>query len=447
MEQARNRIIVVGAGFAGLSAVHHLLRAGVPGERVVLLERAPHVGGRAFSFVDRESGHVLDNGQHVLLGCCTSFTRLLDERARHPGVRFQPLLSIPVYADGGFRTIESRRLPGPLHLVPSLLRYAHVSLDGRLRIAQAAFAMLGAPSRDLDAQSFRAFLERHGQTDEVIRRVWDLVGTAILNGHADDISAGLAVESFQIGFLRGPEPSRLGLFTRPLGDLAEEAAASLKAQGVEVRRGRAVGIAADDVGVTSVRLADGSSLEARCVILAVPHDQARALLPDGAIDRAAWLHRARYSPILNVYLEYPQRVMDLDVAASFAMGGMFVFNRGRLLEDAELDGRLLSISVSAADAYRSWDADVIARSVEAAVAEMFPAAREVGTSWRKVVWQPKATFLAEPGLGLKRPGVRTRLRGLYLAGDWVDTGWPACLEGAVRSGEMAAAAAREDGVS
>ncbi|AEJ44624.1 hydroxysqualene dehydroxylase HpnE [Alicyclobacillus acidocaldarius] len=447
MEQARDRIIVVGAGFAGVSAVHHLLCAGVPGERVLLLERAPHVGGRAFSFVDRESGHVLDNGQHVLLGCCTAFTRLLHELTRHPGVCFQPLLSIPVYANGRFCSIESRRLPGPLHLVPSLLRYAHVSLDGRLRIAQAAFAMLAARPDHLDAHSFRAFLERHGQTDDVIRLVWDLVGTAILNGHAGDISAGLAVESFQIGFLRGPEPSRLGLFTRPLGDLAAEAVASLQARGVELRRGRAVRVVADETGVTSVRLADGSSLSARCVILAVPHDQARSVLPDGAIDRTAWLARVRYSPILNVYLEYPHAVMEADVAASYAMGGMFVFNRGRLLGNAELDGRLLSISISAADAYRSWAADEIAREVEAAVAEMFPAAREVGARWGKVVWQPKATFLAEPELGLRRPGVRSRLRGLYLAGDWVDTGWPACLEGAVRSGEMAAAAAREDGLA
>jgi len=445
MEQARDRIIVVGAGFAGVSAVHHLLCAGVPGERVLLLERAPHVGGRAFSFVDRESGHVLDNGQHVLLGCCTAFVRLLHQLTRDPGVRFQPLLSIPVHAGGRWSSIESSRWPGPLHLVPSLLRYSHVSLDGRLRIAQAAFAMLAARPGDLDTLPFRAFLERHGQTDEVIRLVWDLVGTAILNGHAEEISAGLAVESFQIGFLRGPEPSRLGLFTRPLGDLAAEAVASLEARGVEVRRGRAVKVGADEGGVTSVRLADGSSLSARCVILAVPHDQARSVLPDGAVDSAQWLARARFSPILNVYLEYPRPVMDADVAASFAMGGMFVFNRGRLLGDTDLDGRLLSISISAADVYRSWDADEIARAVAAAVAEMFPAAGETAARWRKVVWQPKATFLAEPGLGLARPGVRSRLRGLYLAGDWVDTGWPACLEGAVRSGELAAAAAREDG--
>ncbi|SIS53605.1 hydroxysqualene dehydroxylase HpnE [Alicyclobacillus vulcanalis] len=446
MEQARNRIIIVGAGWAGLSAAHHLLSAGVPGRQIVLLERAPHVGGRAFSFADRESGHVLDNGQHVLLGCCTAFSRLLAALTRDPGVRFQPLLSIPVHADGRWSTIESRRLPGPLHLVPSLLRYSHVSLDGRLRIARAALAMMSARPEELDSLSFRAFLEHHGQSDEVVERVWDLVGTAILNGHADQISAGLAVEAFQIGFLRGPEPARLGLFTRPLGDLAAEACASLAAQGVAVHRGRAVAVTADEGGATGVVLADGSHLGASRVILAAPHDQARALLPDGALSSAAWLDQVRYSPILNVYIEYEAPVMDPEVAASFAMGGMFVFNRGRLLGDAERDGRLLSISVSAADRYRAWDADEIARTVERAVADMFPAARGTPAVWRKVVWQPKATFLAQPGLGMRRPGVRSRLRGLYLAGDWVDTGWPACLEGAVRSGEMAAAAAVEDGL-
>lgn len=445
MEQASDRIIVVGAGFAGLGAVHRLLEAGVPGERILLLERAPHVGGRAFSFVDRESGHVLDNGQHVLLGCCTAFMRLLNRLTRRPGVRFQPLLSIPVYAGGRWSAIESRRLPGPLHLLPSLLQYRHVSLDGRLRIARAALAMLAARPGQLDALSFRAFLERHGQTDEVIRLVWDLVGTAILNGHADDVSAGLAVEAFQIGFLNGPEPSRLGLFTRPLGDLAAEAVEALKERGVECRRGRAVALDVGPSGAMGVRLADGSALPARGVILAVPHDQARILLPKGALASAEPLFRMRWSPILNVYLEYPRAAMEADVAASFAMGGMFVFNRGRLLGDADLDGRLLSISISAADAYRSWGADEIARKVETALADMFPVAREVPAVWRKVVWQPKATFLAEPGMGPARPGVRTRVAGLYVAGDWVDTGWPACLEGAVRSGEMAAAALCEDG--
>lgn len=438
------RTTIIGAGWAGISAAHSLLAQGVPPNLITIFERAPHPGGRAFSFDDEKQGLTFDNGQHVLLGCCDQFADLLSQLGIRDAYRLQPLLHIPVYCDGAWGRLSSKRLAGALHLLPGLLTYAHLRPLERVRALRVAPQFLRPDVDALDGISFGDWLRQNGQTDRAIGRLWDLVGTAVLNGHADEVSAALALESFRMGVVAGWQQARLGLFTRPLGDLAAEAITKLQGLGVEIRFNTAVTeLQVRESRVTGVRLRGGDVHPAETVIAAVPHDALVRMLPSGLRDDEdfARLASLTWSPILNAFVLYDRPVMGQDVFASMELGGMFVFNRASLLGLPQYEGRWLSVSISAAHTYRGLGADELAMQIRSALAAALPQARAAQVEACKLVWQPHATFLASPGSSSARANPTTSVKGLFVAGDWTNTGWPASLEGAVRSG-IAAVEAR-----
>ncbi|GGI98280.1 phytoene dehydrogenase [Alicyclobacillus cellulosilyticus] len=442
------RVVVIGAGWAGMAAAWELLcakdaRGGQARLREVwVLERAPHPGGRAFSFRDRSFGLELDNGQHVLLGCCAAMVQLLTALGLGDAVRFQDLLHIPVYAGGCWADLSSVRLPGPLHLARTLVRYRHLSRMDRARLVGMVRHLTRLDFRRWDHLSFADWLALHRQSDRAVERLWDLVGVAVLNGHAERVSAALALTSFRMGVLSGWQAARLGYFTIPLGDVAQGAVQALTRRGANVGFHQAVEeIVVESGRVCGVRVRKGMFIPAEAVVAAVPHDALYRLLPSGWQGHATFsgLARLSWSPILNVYLLYDRPVFRREVAAY--CGGMlqFVFNRGRLLGNPDLDGRLLSVSLSAADALRGIQGDEIVRQVDQELRQAHPREMaDVRLLHAFPVWQPRATFLAAPGTWGLRPSPVSPIAGLFLAGDWTDTGWPACLEGAVRSGQAAA---------
>ncbi|WP_026961924.1 hydroxysqualene dehydroxylase HpnE [Alicyclobacillus herbarius] len=440
---APRRILVIGAGWAGLAAALELTRTCASAE-VHLYERRAHPGGRAFSFVHAKTGMMVDNGQHVLLGCCTDFMHCLQEIGQEAAVRFQPLLSIPVFYQGRWQNLESRRLPGPLHLLPSILRYRHLSVGARWRALRAALAVLTTDVRRMDGQSFASWLSEHQQSQDAVECLWDLIGVAVLNGQAHRVSAGLAVQALRMGVVTGWKSARLGYFCRPLSELAESAVQVLLKRGVKVHFGTPIHRLAIDKGViVGGHTNDGEFIPADAVITAVPHDVLPRLLPgEPHLPQLAQVASVPWSPILNVYLLYDRPVMQGDVAVAPGAVAPFVFNRGRIQGLPEWDGRFLSVSISAADDLRQERPEHLVALADENVRQMF-ARRSGGAKLTASapIWQSQATFLAEPGFGVRRLDCCGLLPGLYVAGDWTDTGWPACLEGAVRSGFTAARAA------
>lgn len=439
------RIAVVGAGWAGLSAAADLAAAGA---RVTLVERAGHPGGRAFSFRDRRTGLTLDNGQHVLLGCCERFVAQLQAVGLGHGAAFQTLLDIPLFAAGRWHPIRSARLPGSLHLLPGLLRYGHLSARDRLAALRAGLALgdrrAGALAEGL---TFGDFLRAHGQPEQVIRLLWEPVVVAVLNCRVDDVCASQTIEALQAGFAAGPGAARLGHFHVPLGDAAAAAVRRLKAMDVAVSFGRMVSrFEVQDGKVAGLLFRDGATEAFDFVVSAVPADALHALLPRPWQNAREFkqLTELSWNPILNLYLLYDRPVMESDAVAFGEGTAQFVFNRGRLLGTPDLDGRLLAVSISAAGSLRGMPADELAARVQSDITTGFARAAGARILECVPVWQPHATFAAVPHSRRLRARARTALRGLYLAGDWTDTGWPACLEGAVRSGEAAVRALLED---
>ncbi|WP_205571436.1 hydroxysqualene dehydroxylase HpnE [Streptomyces sp. YIM 130001] len=432
--------VVVGGGLAGITAALALADAGL---RVTLLEGRPRLGGLAFSF--RRGDLTVDNGQHVYLRCCTAYRWFLD---RIDGADLAPLqerLDVPVLDADRNRLGRLRRseLPVPLHLASSLVRYPHLSLLERAAVGRAALALKGLDLADpaLDEQNFGRWLARHGQSPRAVEALWDLVGVATLNATADDASLALAAMVFKTGLLSEPGAADIGWARVPLGDLHDTLARkALDKAGVRVEtRTRVSALSRTDGGGWSVET-DRERLDAGSVVLAVPQQEAHALLPEGSLDHPDALLGIGTAPILNLHVVYDRKVLKRPFFAALGSPVQWVFDRTAA---SGLTGRGQYLAVSQSVAQDEIDAPVAALRERylPELERLLPAARGAGVRDFFVTRERTATFAPTPGVGRLRPGARTRTPGLYLAGAWTATGWPATMESAVRSGTQAAEAA------
>ncbi|MFE9394350.1 hydroxysqualene dehydroxylase HpnE [Streptomyces flavidovirens] len=436
--------VVVGGGLAGVTAALQLADAGM---RVTLLEGRPRLGGLAFSF--RRGELTVDNGQHVYLRCCTAYRWFLD---RVEGAGLAPLqsrLDVPVLDVGrpaGPRLGRLRRtaLPVPLHLAASLATYPHLSLAERASVGRAALALKKLDPADpaLDGVDFATWLGRHGQSPRTIEALWDLVGVATLNATAPDASLGLAAMVFKTGLLSEPGAADIGWAHVPLGDLHDTLARkALDSAGVRTAlRTRVSSISRSASWGWSVGTAAGERIEADAVVLAVPQRETHALLPEGVIDDPGRLLDIGTAPILNVHVVYDRTVLRRPFFAALGSPVQWVFDR---TESSGLTGggQYLAVSQSAAGAEIDAPVAELRARYLPELERLLPAARGAGVRDFFVTRERTATFAPTPGVGRLRPGARTHAPGLYLAGAWTATGWPATMEGAVRSGITAAGAA------
>ena len=461
--------VVIGGGLAGTTAALALAEAGLP---VTLVESRSRLGGLACSFRRETAGGALtvDNGQHVHLRCCTAYQWFLD---RIGGRRLAPIrgrLDIPVLHAGTRRLGRLRRtaLPAPLHLAPALGRYPHLTPAERLAAARAVLALRRLDPADpaLDDVDFAAWLRRHGQSPRAVAALWDLVGVATLNAHAPHASLALAATVFRTGLLGAADAADLGWARVPLGRLHHTLArAALERAGVRVllstraralarepgggwlarveHRGTRAHRAADDAPAADGAPTPGvETLRAAAVVLAVPPGEAHRLLPPGALPDPGRLLKLGAAPILNIHVVYDRRVLYRPVLAVLDSPVQWIFDRTEAAGLAEAtDGRggqYLALSQSAAHDDIDRPVAELRRRYLPALAALLPAARDARVTDFFVTRERAATFAPAPGTRRLRPAAATREPGLCLAGAWTATGWPATMEGAVRSGLTAA---------
>ena len=431
--------VVVGGGFSGLAAACRLAGDGHP---PVLFERAPQLGGRAASFHDPQLGETVDLGQHVLMGCCSAARGFLRRIGAESLLTLQPSLSIPVRTAAPRTTLRSSPLPGPLHLVPSLLRYAPLAPSQRLRVLSAAAALLAARDERLEPLTFKRWLTTHGQSADAVERLWDPICIATLNAPSRAVSARDARVVFAEAFFRRGG-ANLGCFNVPLSDLATSAAAYVAARGGIVKTGTAARrIQVDTDAVRGVELSDGRVVEASAVVCAAPPEALAALVDDvpslfPIVQRAQQL---TWVPIVNVHLWFDRPVMEDPFFVTVDAPIQAVFDVSQLHSEPLPHGLFhVVVSQSAAEDWMGKTDDDITSIVRDALGWLAPKTRDADLAHVRVVRQPRATFVPAPGAGAFRPSSATPVRGLTLAGDWTATGWPSTLEGAVRSGIAAAA--------
>ena len=462
---ASGTVVVVGGGLAGTAAA---LEAADAGCEVVLLERRPALGGLTRSFVRTlpdGSPLVVDNGQHVLLRCFTAHRALL-ERLGTAGDVELTRLDLPVRAPagpaggtGGARRVRTARLrrgalPAPAHLLPVLTGYRLLGVRQRLAVARAVAAVARLDTTDpaVDARSLASFLDEHHQDAAVREAVWDVLCVATLNATAERASLALAATVVQRGLLAGRRDGDVGWSAVPLQRLHGDAAArALARAGVRVRtRAVVTALAATADGRWRATTRGGGAVEADAVVLAVPPAAAEALAPAGAVALApGWSRRLGSSPILDVHLVLDRRVLDQPLVAGAGSVAQWVFDR---TASSGLEPRpagsgvgghrrqYLVVSVSAAHGLVDAPAARVVAVVRDALAALHPALSRARVLDAFVTREREATFDQRPGSAAHRPPSATAVPTLALAGAWTATGWPATMEGAVRSGHAGAAA-------
>jgi hydroxysqualene dehydroxylase len=465
------RVVVIGGGLAGITAA---LDCSAAGAQVTLLEVRRRLGGAAYSF-ERDDLQ-LDNGQHVFLRSCAAYRGLLARLASTDQVWIQPRLAIPVLKPGAERALLRRGgLPAPLHLAGALARYPHLSLRERASAARAALALARLDLEDerLDSQTLGDWLAAHGQGPRAVSVLWDLIALPTLNLPAAEASLALGAFVFANGLLSGADAGDIGFHRGSLSrTIGEPAARALALAGVDVRLGwRAEGLQqtgaglevrgrggraslgrraedrpqqadedepGDEDGGPGGGEADGLSAEA--VIVAVPHARAATLLEPLLGAAARSFDALSSSPIVNLHVVYDRRVSEESFAAGVDTSVQYVFDR-TAAAGVPADRQYLAVSLSGAEREMGMSVDALREYYLPALQELFPPARQAGVERFMVTREHAATFRAAPGVAALRPGARTSVPGLVLAGAWTATGWPATLEGAVLSGHTAAAEA------
>ena len=427
-------VVVVGGGLAGCAAA---LTCADGDARVTLLEARQRLGGATFSF--QRDGLWLDNGQHVHLRCCTAYRGFIDRIGAAGMVTMQRRLAIPVIRPGrGVAWIRRTNLPAPLHLARSLGAYRHLSLAERLQLGRALVGLMRLDLRDssLDARTFGDWLSAHGQSDRSFEALWDLIVLPTVNLPSAEASLSLAAMVFKVGLLRDRSAADMGYTTTTLGRAhGDQGMRALRAAGVDVQLGAAVSeVRTEPEGGLRIR-GHGEDLAADAVVLAVPHPQAARLVPAAADPDAARFAELGAVPIVNLHVIYDRPVMPYPFAAGVGTPLQWVFDRTAAAGLTE--GQALAVSLSGAGAYAQLPTEALREQFLGELARVFPAARAAQVRGFYVTREHQATFRQAPGSLARRPGPRTRLPNLFLAGAWTDTGWPATMEGAVRSGNRA----------
>jgi squalene-associated FAD-dependent desaturase len=434
-------VAVIGGGVAGLAAATALAEAG---KRVLVLEARGQLGGRATAFVDRETGELVDNGQHVLFGCYRETFRLLRRIGAEGNVRIQPSLEVPYLDVAGRRSVlRCPALPSPLHLLVGILGWDALSWRDRLSVLRVAGPLMKArrsvrlQTEAAKSETVDAWLTRHGQRGRLREWLWEPLAVAALNQAPGEAAAEpfVRVLAEMFGPLRSD--SSLVLPLKPLHEMyALPGRRYLESKGGEVRLNSLarVRIAAGRIESVDVR---GEPLPISQVISTVPWFALEPLLvgdvaPMSSIVTAASAMASK--PIVTVNLWYDRAVMD-DVFVGLPGREMqWVFDKRRAFGEAASH---LSLVASGADALVGADTATLVALAAREVAAAIPGAHDAVLTRGTVIREKRATFSLAPGEPV-RPGVTTPVGGLFLSGDWIETGLPGTIESAAAAGHLAA---------
>jgi squalene-associated FAD-dependent desaturase len=446
------RVVVVGGGLAGIVAA---LDCAAAGASVTLVEVRRRLGGAAYSF--ERDGLRMDNGQHVFLRCCAAYRGLLARLGSERLTSVQPRLEIPVLKPGRTpvalrrgSSMPFRVLPAPAHLAGALARYPYLTLPQRLGAAWAALGLMRLDPDDeaLERLTFGQWLARHGQGSRAVAALWDLIALPTLNLPAAQASLALAAFVFRTGLLSGSDAGDIGFHEATLGEtIGEPAERALREAGVEVRLGwraerlarSADGVEVHGRGGPTATAGGLEELSAEATVLAVPHARAATLLEPLLGESARALRGLGSSPIVNLHVVYDRPVCEEPFAAGVGTPVQYLFDRS-VAAGAPAGCQYLAVSLSGAEREMGMSVDGLRERYLPALRELLPRARQAKVESFLATREHAATFRAAPGVGALRPGPRTAVPGLVLAGAWTATGWPATLEGAVLSGHAAAEA-------
>ena len=438
-QNQRPSVAVIGGGLAGISAGCALAHAGY---HVELFERRPYLGGRASSYELPGTGEVVDNCQHVLLGCCTNLIDFYQRLGVEDQIRWYDEITF-LLPNGPTSTLKPSWLPAPMHTAPSFLASSVLDVKDKLAISRALLALMPALPAD-NNEDFQSWLVRHGQTKQAIDRFWAPVLISALNDDLDQVSVRYAALVFRDSFLKSAEAGRMGLPAVPLSELYGVAASYIEVRGGRVHLRASVDSLQADEGGVCVRVG-GDEVSTDFAILATPFNSIEKLLPDTPEMQPLREQAGHFSsvPITGIHLWFDREITPLEHAVLLERTIQWMFQKSKILStrrEAGETGSYLELVVSSSKTLLDKSRNDIIELAMRELAEFFPSVREATLIKATVVKEVHATFSPAPGSDAYRPSHTTPWPLLFLAGDWTATGWPATMEGAVRSGYGAAEA-------
>ncbi|HEY6765983.1 MAG TPA: hydroxysqualene dehydroxylase HpnE [Candidatus Sulfotelmatobacter sp.] len=477
-------VAIAGGGLAGLAAACALSNAGF---RVTLLEKRPFLGGRASSYEHPGTGEVIDNCQHVLFRSCTNLIEFYRRIGVDQNIRWYDTMTF-IEPGGRSTVMRTSMLPAPLHTAPSFWSFPFLTLTDKLAIARAMIPLMLTQQRD-DGRSFQQWLDQHGQSQRAIENFWKPILISALSEDLDRVSISSAAQVVRVSMM-SPAARHMGVPAVPLTELYDAAGEYIRARGGELHFRRAIESFASDDSQAKISSAGGEE-NFDYLILALPFDALERILidtPDSALLREKIAH-FETSPITGIHLWFDRQITDLDHAVLLNRTIQWMFHKSRLQQrgresgkgsDAEIpessettilyqreaqntelrgraalqgrvgegetavalapEGSYIELVVSASKSLIEKSRSEIVNLALAEVREFFPGAREATLVKSTVVKELHATYSPRPAIDAYRPASATPWPRVFLAGDWTATGWPATMEGAVRSGYIAAEA-------
>jgi squalene-associated FAD-dependent desaturase len=421
-------VLVIGGGLAGLASAAAL---GGAGFEVDLLEARGFLGGRATSYPvnsGEENPEIIDNCQHVLMRCCVNLIDFYKRLGVLDRIRFHREF---FFIEPGGRTsvIRAGALPAPLHFTGSMLRMHCLGLADKIAVTRGLLAIRAERGRrtDLDRITMLDWLREKRQPQLAIDRFWSQVLVSAINEDLDKMAASHAFQVFWLGFLAKANSYEMGVPSVPLGDLYSSGAWRGMGNVRIAPRSSVERIVVEDDAVRGV-VVGGEQRTADYYVCAVPFERMAGIVPELDLDLEEFTH----SPITGIHLWFDRTITQLAHATLLDRTIQWMFNKSK--------GRYLQLVVSASRKLLDMERGAVIDLALRELGEFFPKAREAKLEKAHVVKEVRATFSARPGLESHRPVNATKFPNLFLAGDWTRSGWPATMEGAVRSGYLAAEA-------
>jgi squalene-associated FAD-dependent desaturase len=432
-------VIILGGGLAGLSAAVELCARGY---KILLLEQRPRLGGRTYSFVDETTGDIVDNGQHLLMGCYHETRSYLEQIGSGHLATLQPHLRIDfLRPNKPAASLSCPPLPAPFHILGGLIGLSTVSLADRLKLLRVGLALQRTSAekeRRLDSLTVDEWLETLGQSAENRKYLWDVIAIGSLNDSPQSVSALLFFRVLRAAFLGKRENSSLLVPRAGLSELlVDPAARFIESHGGEIKlRSGATKLEKDGGRIKAVRCEDGSSYQADFFISAVPHTAVSGLLESESLSHIRYFSS---SPIITINLWLDREILDKDFTAVLDSRIQWIFNRTALLSRKSSHAhQYLSIVISAATDFIEKGGNHLVQIAVDDLRTILPEASRAHVVHSLIIKEKRATFTPKPGLESQRPSPRSEFENLFLAGDWTATGYPATIEGAVMSGKRAA---------
>jgi squalene-associated FAD-dependent desaturase len=434
------RIVIIGGGFAGLAAG---VRLSERGYTVLVLERRNHLGGRAYSFIDSTTGDVVDNGQHLFMGCYHHTIAFLKTIGRLDRLKFQERPRVEFLGREGFTSFDCPPLPAPLHVLAGLVKMKGLGARDKLRAFNVGRAIIGNGKFSPEGLTVDQWLDELGQSPTIKTRFWNPMVIATLNQSPDIASARMLKVVLQEAFAGSSKSANIGISRVGLSDLYTDGATDfIRSHGGNVQTGAQVQRLIFEHGergrVTAVELKDGELVEADYFISAVPPAALFAMLPDELRSKEfASLEKLGSSPIVSINLWFDRPVIDREFVGLLGTRSQWIFNKDLILPTGKRSNQI-AVIISAARDFVDWTRGDLVEMAVSDLNQLLPESRSAVLLHSAIVKEREATLSHTVESDSFRLGPRTSISNLILAGDWTDTGLPATIESAVISGDVAA---------